>query len=56
MNGGGKCIVKSLIEQAVEIIQMIFSDTSVSKEQTIDSLKELNDELIVMINCLEEDL
>jgi hypothetical protein len=43
-----------LYEKAVEAITALFSDTSVSKSETAQSLNDLKGEIDVMLDALEE--
>ena len=45
-----------LIELAKEAIIELFSDTSVGKETTIESLEEVRDDIDFKIQCLKEEL
>lgn len=45
-----------LIEKAKVAIERLFSDTSVSKRETVDSLEELTEDLEVRIECLKDEL
>lgn len=42
-----------LVESAKEAIDKVYSDTSVDKETTIDSLKELQDAIDEKLDVLE---
>lgn len=45
-----------LCEKAKEAIQAIHGDTSVSLEQTLDSLEELKGEIDILIDAVETDI
>jgi polyhydroxyalkanoate synthesis regulator phasin len=45
-----------LIEEAKAAIERVFSDTSVSKRETVDSLEELINDMESRIECLEDEL
>ena len=47
---------ENLCEKAKEAIQAIHSDTSVSLEQTLDSLEELRGEIDILIDAVETDI
>lgn len=47
---------EALVEKAIEAIKEVFGDTSVSKRETISSLKSLIDEIEIMVDALENDL
>jgi len=46
---------QDLYDEARDAIQTLFSDTSVSPEETADSLRSMIDEIETLINTLEED-
>ncbi len=45
-----------LVERAKEAAQAVHGDTTVSQDQTIESLRELIDEIEVMISAVEQDI
>lgn len=45
-----------LIETALEAVEKINSDTSVSQQNTILSLKQIRDEIDLMIDAIEGDI
>jgi len=45
-----------LCEKAKTAIQAIHGDTSVSIEQTLNSLKDLRDEIDILIEAVETDI
>lgn len=45
-----------LCEKAKVAIQAVHSDSSVSLEQTLDSLEELGGEIEILINAVETDI
>jgi len=45
-----------LYKQAKEAIQALFGDTSVTQEQTLESLELLADEIGMLIEAIEADL
>jgi 3'-phosphoadenosine 5'-phosphosulfate sulfotransferase (PAPS reductase)/FAD synthetase len=44
------------VKRALEAIQAVFSDTSVSPDVTAEKLQELADELSMLIQVLENDM
>lgn len=44
-----------LVEQAKKAITAVFGDMSVDKSTTIESLKEIRDDLNVLIDAAEND-
>lgn len=46
----------SLIETAKTAISAVFSDTSVSKEETLELLEEIADDLEAYIMTLEDEI
>lgn len=44
-----------LVKAAKKAINRVFSDTSVSREETINSLKDLSEEIDVLIDAAESD-
>lgn len=46
---------KELVEKAKEAIDSVFGDTSVSPEQTADSLQELVEEIEMKLSSLPQD-
>jgi hypothetical protein len=47
---------QELMELAKLAIEEVFGDTSVSQQQTFDSLHELRDEIDIKIDCITHDL
>lgn len=47
---------EELMQKAKDAITAVFSDTSVSQEQTLDSLGELVEDAQGMIDAIESDL
>ena len=45
-----------LCERAKEAIQAVHGDSSVSIEQTLDSLQDLRGEIDTLIDCVETDI
>lgn len=45
-----------LYQRAKEAIDAIFSDTSISQQETINSLETLREEIGIMINSIQHDL
>ena len=45
---------EELYKNALSAINKLFSDTSVSKEETIDSLESLREEIDVLLGSLTE--
>jgi len=48
--------MRDLTQQSKEAIDDLFSDTSVSQEVTLDALKEIREQLDLLIECIESDL
>ena len=46
---------KDLVQLAKDAINNVFSDTSVSRSQTRESLEELRDDIEINLQVLEED-
>ncbi len=44
------------LKEAQQAIEQLFGDTSVPKEQTVDALKELYDDLELKIEALEIEI
>lgn len=44
------------VERAVEAINQVFGDTSVSKEETLERLQEIAEGLAPLIEMLQEEL
>jgi hypothetical protein len=44
------------VQAAKDAINAVFSDTSVPQETTLESLRELRDELDIVVDCVEQDL
>ncbi len=47
---------KNLVNLAIRAIDEVFGDTSVSQEDTLDSLASLKDFIQMNMNAIEEDL
>lgn len=47
---------KRLLKAALNAIERLFSDTSVSQEKTLESLDELRDDINVKMECIKTDL
>ena len=47
---------ESLRQAAKEAVGNLFSDTTVSRETTLDALEELQDEIDVLVQCIYDDL
>lgn len=47
---------KQLYQTAKEAIESVFSDTSVSQEQTLENLEVLADDIGMYIDAIESDL
>lgn len=47
---------ETLVEIAIEALNDVHSDTSVSLEQTLNSLEVLRDHIHMLITAIEEDL
>jgi iron uptake system EfeUOB component EfeO/EfeM len=56
MNKKTSNIIDKKTSNIIEQINALFSDTSVSKYNTIDSLEEIQSEIEIKIDCLKEDL
>lgn len=47
---------KRLLKEALDAINKVFSDTSVSQETTMDTLRELRDDIEMKMECIRVDL
>ncbi len=47
---------KHYIEQAKQAITIVFSNSRVSQEQTLEDLQEIREDLDARINAIREDL
>jgi len=48
--------MKRKIALAIEAVDNIFSDTSVSQEETLDALAEVRESIEMKIECLKSDI
>jgi len=48
--------IKEKVDEAREAISRVFGDTSVSQEETLDAMQELEDYVTSNIDALKEDI